>query len=128
MNGFQRDYIVGFMVWIQPEKGELNVYMCTMKKYFTYDQRLKIHMPCLSEEWSGYPPHIQEAILLEWERVRGTIPERIGEIEEEIEELQSSLGQEEDFEESCRLNSEISERASQINDLWIWYRTTPEIQ
>jgi hypothetical protein len=101
--------------------------MCTLKKYFTYNQRLKIHMPCLSEEWSDYPPQSQEAILLEWERVRGTIPDRIGEIEKEIEELQSSLEQEENFEESCRLNSEISERASQINDLWIWYRTTPNI-
>lgn len=101
--------------------------MCTVNRYFTFDPRLKIDVPCLSEEWSAYDPQTQEAILLEWERIRGAIPERIGEIEKEIEELQSSLGQEEDFEESCRLNSEISERASQINDLWIWYRTTPEM-
>jgi hypothetical protein len=102
--------------------------MNTINKYFTYDPRLHIHLPHLLEEWPAYPSRIQEAILLEWEKLRGTIPDRISEIEEDIEELQASLGQEENFEESCRLNSEISEMASRINDLWIWYRTMPEIQ
>jgi hypothetical protein len=102
--------------------------MCTVNKYFTFDQRLKINVPVLLKEWFTYSPQTQELILLEWERIRGAIPDRIGEIEKEIKELQSSLGQEEDFEESCRLNSEISERASEINDLWIWYRTAPDIQ
>ncbi|OQP01541.1 hypothetical protein B1689_04345, partial [Geobacillus sp. 44C] len=32
------------------------------------------------------------------------------------------LSDENDFERSCRLNSEIAELASIINDLWIWYR------
>ncbi|OIU70988.1 hypothetical protein [Rossellomorea aquimaris] len=96
-----------------------------MSSHFSYNRRLKIDLPCLSKEWSMYPSHLKEAILLEWERIRGAIPDRIGEIDEEIEELQSRLGEEEDFEESCRLNSEISEKASQINDLWIWYRTSP---
>ncbi len=101
--------------------------MSTISSHFSYNTRLKINLPCLSKEWGMYPSHEKEAILLEWERIRGAIPDRIGEIDEEIEELQSRLGQEEDFAESCRLNSEISEKASQINDLWIWYRKSPEM-
>jgi hypothetical protein len=102
--------------------------MSRVNSHFSYNRRLKIDLPSLSEDWGMYPQHVKEAILLEWERIRGSIPDRIGEIDDEIEELQTRLGQEEDFEESCRLNSEISKKASQINDLWIWYRTTPDIK
>ncbi|MGM0842713.1 MAG: hypothetical protein ACQEWE_18405 [Bacillota bacterium] len=92
---------------------------------FSYDSRLGIHLPRFSKDWPTYSSEEQEIILLEWERVRGMIPDRIQEIEVEIDRLQGELSQEENFERSCMINGEISERASEINDLWIWYRTTP---
>ncbi|MCC5801704.1 hypothetical protein [Rossellomorea vietnamensis] len=95
-------------------------------EFFSYDSRLGIHLPLQLKEWPMYSSEDQEVILLEWERVRGTIPDRIGEIDEEIERLQDELAGEEDFERSCMINHEISERASEINDLWLWYRTNPE--
>ncbi|MCA1056909.1 hypothetical protein LCM10_18240 [Rossellomorea aquimaris] len=101
--------------------------MCTTNRYFTFDNRLKIDLPRLEKDWSFYSSGVREAILFDWERIRGQIPDRIAEIETEIEELQDALGREEDFEESFRLNHEISERASEINDLWLWYRTRPDL-
>lgn len=95
-------------------------------EFFSYDRRLGIHLPVMLKEWTMYSSEEQEVILLEWERVRGTIPDRIGEIDVEIERLQEELAQEDDFERSCIINNEISERASEINDLWLWYRTNPE--
>ncbi len=97
-----------------------------VKDFFVYNSRLRIHLPYLTNEWHAYSSQEQESVLLEWERVRGAIPDRIHEIEVEIEQLQGELSQEEGFDKSCRINGEISERASQINDLWIWYRTNPE--
>jgi hypothetical protein len=96
------------------------------KDFFVYNSRLRIHLPHLTKEWRAYSSQEQESVLLEWERIRGAIPDRIQEIEVEIEQLQGELAQEEDFDKSCRINGEISDRASQINDLWIWYRTNPE--
>ncbi|MGD6849325.1 hypothetical protein [Rossellomorea aquimaris] len=95
-------------------------------EFFSYNSRLGIHLPRFSKDWPSYSPEEQEIILLEWERVRGMIPDRIQEIEEEIERLQAKLAQEDNFDRSCMINGEISERASEINDLWIWYRTTPD--
>jgi hypothetical protein len=95
-------------------------------EFFSYNSRLGIHLPRASKDWPSYSPEEQEIILLEWERVRGMIPDRIQEIEEEIERLQAKLAQEDNFDRSCMINGEISERASEINDLWIWYRNTPD--
>ena len=95
-------------------------------EFFSYNSRLGIHLPRVSKDWPSYSSGEQEIILLEWERVRGMIPYRIQEIEVEIERLQAELAQEDNFDRSCMINGEISERASEINDLWIWYRTTPD--
>ncbi|MDR4935943.1 hypothetical protein RGU11_06135 [Rossellomorea marisflavi] len=94
---------------------------------FSTDERLKIRLPDLTRDWNGYTPHQQEKILMEWEKIRGTIPDRIKELEAEIETLLTDLSEEDDFERSCMINERISDRASAINDLWIWYRTNPEI-
>ncbi|KPL57950.1 hypothetical protein [Rossellomorea vietnamensis] len=96
-------------------------------EYFSYDCRLGIYLPLQLKEWPMYSSEEQEMILLEWERIRGRIPDRIGELDVKIEGLQEELAQEDDFDRSCMINHEISERASEINDLWLWYRTNPEI-
>ncbi|MCA1032343.1 hypothetical protein LCL95_15015 [Bacillus timonensis] len=93
-----------------------------MDEFFKYDERLGIHLPMLNKDWDEFTKQTQQNILLYWEKIRGTIPDRIAEIEQEINKKQTELGNEQDFSRSCTLNSEISELASIINDLWIWYR------
>ena len=95
--------------------------------WFVYDERLGIEVPELTQEWESYPVEVRSAILDKWETIRGRIPDRIRELEQRIRELQRQLDEEEDFEASCRLNADIAEQASRINDLNIWYRINQTI-
>ncbi len=94
---------------------------------FLYDERLGIRLPQLDDKWEKYSRETKEDILLEWEKIRGMIPDRIRAIEKQIERKQQLLGQEENFERSCEINHDISELASVINDLWLWFRTRQHI-
>jgi SMC interacting uncharacterized protein involved in chromosome segregation len=98
-----------------------------LNKYFTYDPKLMIRLPKLNKEWDMYSVTIQNNILAEWEKIRGGIPDRIAELEDEINRKQAALNHEENFNHSCQLNEEISNLASIINDLWIWFRMTQTI-
>ncbi|WP_175639904.1 hypothetical protein [Metabacillus schmidteae] len=98
-----------------------------MNEYFAFDPRLKIRIPQVSNTWTTYSVQTQNRILTEWETIRGHIPDRIRELEGEINIRQEALNNEEDFNRSIELNHEISELASIINDLWIWFRTTQHI-
>ncbi len=93
-----------------------------MNNLFVYNERLGIDLPTLSKEWNEYEKHIQEQILLRWEMIRGSIPDRIKALEVSINRKQDDLSVENDFDRSCQLNFEIAELASIINDLWLWYR------
>lgn len=97
-----------------------------MNEFFIYNQRLGIKLPHLQEDWSKYDSSTQNSILSEWENIRGGIPDRIRELEKQINIKQDALSVEQDFALSCLLNEEIAELASIINDLWIWYRTNQE--
>lgn len=98
-----------------------------MKEHFSQNERLGIPVPALQREWDEYNVETQQAILLYWEKIRGHIPDRIAEIESTINKKQAELSDESDFGKSCKLNSEIAELASIINDLWLWYRTNQDI-
>jgi hypothetical protein len=98
-----------------------------VNNYFSYDPRLKIRLPLLKKDWEMYSISIQNSILAEWEQIRGSIPDRIKELEEEINKKQAALNQEENFNHSCILNEEIANLASIINDLWIWFRMTQDV-
>ncbi|WP_042354800.1 hypothetical protein [Bacillus rubiinfantis] len=98
-----------------------------MEEHFSYDNRLGIYIPVLKLDWDEYSKEIQEEILLYWENIRGAIPDRIIELENEINQKQAQLNDENDFSRSCQLNSEIAELASIINDLWLWYRANQTI-
>lgn len=98
-----------------------------MTEYFSHDERLGISIPSFDQEWEQYPEHIRQHILYKWESIRGKIPDRISELEEIINLKQAQLSDEGNFIKSCELNSEISELASIINDLWLWYRTNQDI-
>ncbi|WNB93148.1 hypothetical protein [Bacillus sp. NEB1478] len=98
-----------------------------MHENFVWDERLGISIPHLHKSWDEYKSNEQSFILLQWEKIRGRIPDRIGEIEQEINELQDRLSLEENFEVSCQLNHRISSLASVINDLWLWYRLNQQV-
>ncbi|PEZ83626.1 hypothetical protein [Bacillus sp. AFS017274] len=93
-----------------------------MKELFIHDERLGIPIPDLNLEWDEYTKGEQQQILVHWENIRGSIPDRIKELESTINRKQFLLSDESNFTKSCQLNSEIAELASIINDLWLWYR------
>ncbi|HAQ08863.1 MAG TPA: hypothetical protein DCR24_15655 [Bacillus bacterium] len=98
-----------------------------MDQHFLFNSRLGIPLPALKEHWEEYDLDTQHAILLHWEKIRGSIPDRIAELEKTINIKQAQLSNESNFIRSCELNSEIAELASVINDLWLWYRTHQDI-
>ena len=98
-----------------------------MEQYFLFNSRLGIPLPAIKGNWDEYEVETQHAILLHWERIRGSIPDRIAELENTINLKQAQLSDESNFIRSCELNSEIAELASMINDLWLWYRTHQDI-
>lgn len=94
---------------------------------FVEDKRLGIALPVLYRDWETIEQTSQEMILEKWETIRGQIPDRIKELEEEIKQKLEDMSHEEDFQVTCRLNTEMAELASIINDLWIWYRTNQKV-
>ncbi|MCM3717937.1 hypothetical protein [Fictibacillus phosphorivorans] len=98
-----------------------------MQNHFIWDEKLGISVPQLHKAWETYDKTEQAAILLQWEKIRGTIPDRIKEIEIEINQLQDRLSAEENFELSCEYNEKIASMASIINDLWLWYRLNQQV-
>ncbi|MBW7476123.1 hypothetical protein K0T92_15365 [Paenibacillus oenotherae] len=99
-----------------------------MLQLFVFDERLGIALPKLELEWEGYSESDRAAIVTQWEIIRGAIPDRVFLFEREINKKQAELFDEDDFEMSCLLNSDIAELASRINDLHIWYRINQEIE
>ncbi|MCM3747132.1 hypothetical protein M3223_07155 [Paenibacillus pasadenensis] len=97
-------------------------------RYFHTDVRLGIPLPVFDREWEQYDVAEQMGIVEQWELIRGRIPDVIFALEREIVRTQHQLDNEDDFEASCRLNSDIAELASRINDLHIWYRVNQEIE
>ena len=98
-----------------------------MEDYFIFNGRLGIPLPVIKNDWDRLPVDIRQEILFEWEKIRGRIPDRIAELEAEINRKQAELDNEADFPRSCRLNSEIAGLASTINELWLWYRTNQDV-
>lgn len=97
-----------------------------MREFFLHDERLGIPVPIFFHELELFQEEELSSLLFEWEKIRGSIPDRIYDLEAVINEKQLQLYDEDDFELSCRLNEEIAELASMINDLWIWYRSNHE--
>jgi hypothetical protein len=94
---------------------------------FRWNERLEIELPVLISDWEHYSAQERMNILEKWEIIRGSIPDRVFAFERLINLKQEQLNTEEDFEMSCRLNSDIADLASRINDLHIWYRINQEI-
>jgi len=98
-----------------------------LERQFVWSERLGISLPVLGQDWDSMTRRQQVVVLERWEQVRGRIPDRIMRLEEKIKVRQDALSQEEDFAASCRLNGDIAELASRINDLHIWFRTQQDL-
>lgn len=99
-----------------------------LERQFAWNERLGISVPALGQDWETMTPRQQMIVLERWELVRGRIPDRIMRLEEKIRIRQDALSLEEDFASSCRLNGDIAELASRINDLHIWFRTQQDLE
>lgn len=95
--------------------------------HFTYDTRLGIHLPDLKQEWEELSLEEQHEIIAEWERIKAKIPDRIIELECEINQRQDRVSKEDDWDTVCRLYKEIYTIASMINDLNVWARLDQEL-
>jgi hypothetical protein len=98
-----------------------------LKSQFRYSERHGIRVPCLTNDWDELNLEYQTSLLSEWEMIRGNIPEHVIRFEEKIKVKQQQLFEEDDFDESCRINGDISDLASRINDLHIWFRTQQDL-
>lgn len=95
---------------------------------FRWNDRLRLHIPALTQDWEHYTLEERTEIIGRWELIRGSIPERIKEFEVVINGIQSELDEEESFERCCKLTYEIADFASRINDLQIWYRNDQDVK
>lgn len=98
-----------------------------VEPFFVWDERLGILVPMLEGQWGQLSQQEQSHVLHRWEEIRGAIPDRIKSIEHVVIEKQEALFEEEDFEQSCKLNQEIADLASTIHDLNLWSRTQQEL-
>ena len=93
---------------------------------FVHNERLGIRIPVLHQDWVRYSKPEQEAMIAEWERIAARIPDRIKELESEIEAHQLDAAGEDDWDRFCALYEEIFRIASIINDLNIWAKNDPQ--
>lgn len=99
-----------------------------MTDRFRYDKRLGILLPNLYEDWESLSPEERHAMIMEWEKIRARIPDRIMELEGEINKRQEHIAKEDDWDKICKLYGEIYGIASTINDLQIWSRIEQDFE
>lgn len=98
-----------------------------MEKYtFEYNERLGIDIPIFYTKWEHFSQDEQYQIIYRWETVRAQIPDRIKELEKMIHKRELQLQIEDDFSSFCQLSREISDLASRVIDLNLWFRTQEE--
>ena len=52
-----------------------------MEDYFIHDERLGIQLPKSNLDWNHLSDDVQQSILMQWESIRGSIPDRIADLE-----------------------------------------------
>jgi hypothetical protein len=98
-----------------------------LKKYdFKYNERLEINTPYMYVDWEQLTQEEQYQVIYRWEKVRSQIPDRIKYLEKMIQERELKLQIEDDFQSFCQLSKEISDLASRVIDLNLWFRTQEE--
>lgn len=99
-----------------------------MENRFRYDERLGIRVPNLNKDWESLSPEDRHAMIIEWEKIRAKIPDRIMKLEQEINKRQEHIAEEDDWDKICKLYGEIYGIASAINDLHIWSRVEQDFE
>jgi hypothetical protein len=94
---------------------------------FRYNERLGIEVPYMYTDWEQFTQEEQYQIIYHWEKIRSEIPDRIKHLEKMIHERELKLQIEDDFRSFCQLSGEISDLASRIIDLNLWFRTQEEV-
>lgn len=97
-----------------------------MNYRFEYDERLGIKLPHLLRDWETLPADERHAMIMEWEQIKARIPDRIMDLEKQIEAHQDKISKEEDWDTVCLLYGELYSIASIINDLHIWSRVNQD--
>lgn len=97
-----------------------------MNYRFEYDERLGIKLPHLMQEWEDMHAEERQAMIMEWEQIKAKIPDRIMELEKQIEVRQEKVAKENDWDTIVILYGEIYSLASVINDLHIWSRVNQD--
>ncbi|WP_372663917.1 hypothetical protein [Cohnella sp.] len=105
----------------------MRVDMGWLERQFEYSERHGILIPSLTNDWDELNLDHQTAVLAKWEMIRGNIPEHVMRFEAAIRIKTQLLFNEDDFLESCRINDDIADLASRINDLHIWFRTQQDL-
>jgi len=93
---------------------------------FHYNERLGIELPIFYTQWENLTKEEQHHVIFRWEKIRSSIPDRIKELEIMIAERENKLQVEDHFQTFCQLSAEISDYASRIIDLNLWFRTQEE--
>ncbi|MDB5085407.1 MAG: radical protein, partial [Bacilli bacterium] len=94
---------------------------------FQFDERLGIELLIVYEDWDAIPKKVREQIIFHWEDIRGRIPDRIKTLDHQLEEIQQTINQEQNWERICDYFTESHTIATIINELNIWYRTQQEV-
>lgn len=93
--------------------------------YFQVSEKLGIRLPAFPKPFEQMAPSEQEAIVVEWERIRAQIPDRIATFESDIRRLLDDISGTEDWDRIVRHFNDISDIASRIAELNTWKRVDP---
>ncbi|MCL6516391.1 hypothetical protein [Alicyclobacillus sp.] len=94
---------------------------------FKLDPRLGIELPDFERPYEELDPREQEEILVQWERIRATIPDQIVRFERAIEDLLQEVHHEEDWDVISAHFADIADLASRIHELNTWRRVDPAV-
>ena len=92
---------------------------------FVFDERLGIRLPETDRDWWLYSLDEQAEMIEEWERIKSRIPDRIKELEDDINAKHLEISEEDDWDRVCELYEQYFAIASVINDLNIWAKIEP---
>ncbi|MFC3804151.1 hypothetical protein [Cohnella sp. GCM10012308] len=107
---------------------QVSAYDTWLNAQFLPDSRLGIPLPRFDVPWEEMDALERAGVVERWELIRGRIPDAIMAREADIRRLLDELFDEEDFVRCCWLNEKISQAASVIHDLQIWYRTQQDLE
>jgi hypothetical protein len=99
----------------------------TNHPYFRHNDRLCIPLPAFPQPFEEMAPTDQEDVIVVWESIRARIPDRILELEHNIQSHLDTIRETDDWEQIIALFNQISDIASRIAELNTWQRVDPHL-